>query len=720
MKNIAVFVSGEGTNLQAIIDAVNFGEINGIIKFVLSNKEDVGALTRAQGNDIPTHVLSPKKFKDSKEFNFQLLKLCQKNKIDLICLAGYLLKIEEPLLSEYQGRIINIHPALLPDFGGDRMYGIKVHEAVLKAKVKSSGATVHFVDGKYDNGPIIMKAEVPVFEEDTPKTLSKRVREQEHIIYPKVVKLFCEDKISLKANKATIKEFDNKVKRVLISVSDKTGVVSFAKELSELGIEIISTSGTAKLLSDNKIPVTLLEDETDFPEILHGRVKTLHPVVHGGILFKRDSKKHLGNIEKHNIKPIDMVVVNLYPFLETAKTVKDPFSDRLIEQIDIGGVALIRAAAKNHNFVTVLTSSHDYLKVLNELKDNKLVVSKELRRELAVKAFKHTAKYDSAIYRTLSSDGDILPEEVNLNFTKIQDLRYGENPHQRAAIYSQSGEFSFEKVQGKELSYNNILDVNGAHAAVSEFKEPAAVVFKHVTPCGVGTGKNLHEAFLNAWQGDPLSAFGGILAFNGEVGEDIAKELSDKFVEVIIAPKYSKEALGVFSKKSKLRLLIKEDTVDNRVDFKTVGDELLALERDRVLFGDEWETVTKRKPTKEEEAALKFSWAVCKHVKSNAIVFSSKDRTLGIGAGQMSRVDAVTMAGIKYKEFLSRNEKKILSVVMASDAFFPFSDGLEKAIECGISAVIQPGGSIRDKEVIECADKHDIAMVFSRIRHFKH
>ncbi|MEA3306522.1 MAG: bifunctional phosphoribosylaminoimidazolecarboxamide formyltransferase/IMP cyclohydrolase [Elusimicrobiota bacterium] len=516
------------------------------------------------------------------------------------------------------------------------------------------------------------------------------------------------------------KKTAKKIKRALISVSDKTGVVQLAGKLSEMGIEIISTSGTYKLISDSGIKVTPLEKITGFPEILGGRVKTLHPLVHGGILFKRDNPEHIEDAEKLGIGSIDIVVVNLYPFSEVAKKA-EPWSQELIENIDIGGVALLRAAAKNYKDVAVLSDSSDYENVLKEISGDG-DISRETRKRLSLKAFEHTASYDGAISGKLKieeNDKTKFPNELDLKLQKINDLRYGENPHQECALYSKNKALPFNQLQGKPLSYNNILDAYGTWQAVMEFEEPAAVVFKHVTPCGMGKGENILEAFKRAWSCDPLSAFGGIIAVNKVLDKDIAEFLSKKFIEVICAPDFNKAALEILKKKKNLRLLKWHDFPKDNFVFKSIGDELLISEDNKKLLGDKWDIVTAKKTSEREVEALKFGWTAVKYVKSNAIVLANENQTVGIGAGQMSRVDAAFMAGHKYSQFLKDNPKPEI-LVLASDAFFPFADSIEDAAKLGISSIIQPGGSIRDEEVIEAADKMGISMVMTGIRHFRH
>jgi phosphoribosylaminoimidazolecarboxamide formyltransferase/IMP cyclohydrolase len=733
MKKIAVFASGEGTNLQALLDACADGRVRGEISLVVSNKAGVGALTRAARAGIETLVSSPTDHGSPDEYSAFFAHECQKRGIDLVCLAGFMLKLKSPLLKAYHGRILNIHPSLLPAFGGQGMYGMKVHEAVLAAGVKVSGATVHIVDEEYDRGPIVLQSSVPVISSDSPATLAARVRAQEHWIYPKAVALFCEGRLRISDGRCAIApsplESSSRVKRALISVSDKTGIVEFAKGLSELGVEIVSTSGTAKALEAAGVPIRPLDSMTGFPEILDGRVKTLHPHVHGAILLRRKDPKQAREAELFGLEPIDLVVVNLYPFAKTVAGASSAYDQAVIEQIDIGGVALIRAAGKNFEDVAVLTSPADYAGTLAELAAEQGRLSEPTRRRLALSAFRHTADYDGMIARAWQGEpasahtptvgASDFPNDLPLRLKKVQDLRYGENPHQKAALYANENGMSFSQLHGKELSYNNLLDASGTWDAVSDFESPAAVVFKHVTPAGIAIGHTIEEAFDRAWACDPLSAFGGVLAFNRPVNAAIAEKLSKRFVEVLVAPSYEPDALDLLKKKPNVRLLLRTKPPTKSLQLRSIGDEVLVTEPDRLVLGADWRVVTKRAPRPAEEQALRFAWTAAKHVKSNAIVLAGPEQTVGIGAGQMSRVDSVHMSGVKYKLWLRDNEA-LNAHVLASDAFFPFRDGIDAAFTLGISAIVCPGGSIKDAEVIAAADEHELAMIFTGMRHFRH
>jgi phosphoribosylaminoimidazolecarboxamide formyltransferase/IMP cyclohydrolase len=516
-----------------------------------------------------------------------------------------------------------------------------------------------------------------------------------------------------------------KIQRALISVSDKTGVVEFARALLTHGVQILSTGGTAQLLKLNGVVVTEVADHTGFPEMMEGRVKTLHPKVHGGILARRDKPEHLKSMQEHGIDPIDLVVVNLYPFAQTVTRPGVTMEDA-IENIDIGGPAMVRAAAKNHEFVAVVTDPADYARLAAKLKAGKGALDFDERFRLAAKAFSHTAEYDGMISNWLTArdpNGQVkpFPERFNLQVRLAQALRYGENPHQSAAFYVERDPppgtlANFRQLQGKELSYNNIADADAAWDACRSFDVPACVIVKHANPCGVAVADTVFTAYQNAFLTDPTSAFGGIIAFNRAVDRETAEGVAKQFVEVVIAPAYEPEALEVFKAKQNVRLLsIDVAKAPNRLDMKRIGGGLLVQTPDEFDVA-ELRIVTKRDPSKAEMNDLLFAFRVAKYVKSNAIVFCRGGRTLGIGAGQMSRVDSTRIAAIKAKNA----GLKLRGSVVASDAFFPFRDGLDVVARAGARAVIQPGGSVRDKEVIAAADEHGIAMVFTGMRHFRH
>jgi len=524
------------------------------------------------------------------------------------------------------------------------------------------------------------------------------------------------------------------IRRALISVSDKTGIVEFARSLAEKGVEILSTGGTAKLLADNGIEVIEVSDHTGHPEMMDGRVKTLHPKIHGGILGRRGKDDAV--MAEHQIAPIDMVVVNLYPFAQTVARPDCSLEDA-IENIDIGGPTMVRSAAKNHKDVAIVVKADDYARVLTEMSTNQGSLTLATRFDLAIAAFEHTAAYDGMIANYFGTmvpsygddkEGDAessFPRTFNSQFIKKQDMRYGENAHQGAAFYveadlQEASVATARQIQGKALSYNNIADTDAALECVKEFEPPACVIVKHANPCGVALGDTILEAYERAYKTDPTSAFGGIIAFNRELDADTAEAIiSRQFVEVIIAPKVSADAEQIIAAKKNVRLLEcgQWSGKTSGFDLKRVNGGLLVQDRDQGMVGlADLKVVTKRQPTEQELKDLLFCWKVAKFVKSNAIVYAKDSMTIGVGAGQMSRVYSAKIAGIKAAD----EGLEVAGSVMASDAFFPFRDGIDAAAEAGVSCVIQPGGSMRDEEVIAAADEHGMAMVFTGMRHFRH
>ena len=515
----------------------------------------------------------------------------------------------------------------------------------------------------------------------------------------------------------------DRVRRALVSTFDKTGVVALCRELHTMGVEILSSGGTAKQLRSEGIPVVAVSDYTGSPEMLDGRVKTLHPKIHGGILAVRANAGHMSDLERHGIEPIDLVVVNLYPFEQTVAT-EGATHDDIVEMIDIGGPSMIRSAAKNHADVGVVVDPADYAAVIGEMRDAGRL-SDETRARLAAKAFGHTADYDTAIAAYLSRRDEPasgFAGHLRLEFVKAQELRYGENPHQKAAFYRDRGAggpsiATADQLQGKELSFNNILDLDAALDLAADFSESACAIIKHGNPCGAALGDGPATAFHRALECDPVSAFGGVIAFNREVDGDTARAITKAFYEAVIAPGFDSDARDVLGKKKKLRLLTTGDLAGYRragSDLRRVGSGVLVQDWDRgVGTVRDARVATKREPSEDEWLTLDFAWRVVRHVKSNAIVYAHERRTVGIGAGQMSRVDSARFG-------IQKAQVPLDGAVMASDAFFPFRDGVDVAAEAGVAAVIQPGGSIRDQEVIDAADEHGIAMVLTERRHFRH
>ncbi len=522
-----------------------------------------------------------------------------------------------------------------------------------------------------------------------------------------------------------------KIKRALISVSDKDGICDFARKLHDHGVEILSTGGTAKILAADGLPVIDVSTHTGFPEIMDGRVKTLHPTIHGGILAKRDDESHLAAMEANGISDIDMVVVNLYPFIETVKSGAD-FAT-CIENIDIGGPAMIRAAAKNHNFVSILTDPQDYERVLEDMATHDGAVTAATRQMLAAHAYALTATYDSNISSWFANQGDEdTPKRISFSGTLKQTLRYGENPHQKASLYlvddsERPGAAKATQVQGKELSYNNLNDTNAAFELVAEFDIPAVAIIKHANPCGVATGGDVLETYKRALSCDPVSAFGGIIAVNQSVSAELASAIVERFVEVVIAPSIEAQAIEIFKRKPRIRVLTTggiPPTDQPRRMVSRIAGGLLIQDADIVkVTAEELKVVTDREPTEQEIKDMLFAFSVAKHVKSNAIIYAKDGATVGIGAGQMSRVDSARIAAWKAEDAakeLGLDAPMTKGSVVASDAFFPFADGLIATADAGVTAVIQPGGSIRDEEVIEAANERGLAMVYTGVRHFRH
>ena len=517
----------------------------------------------------------------------------------------------------------------------------------------------------------------------------------------------------------------SRIKTALLSVSDKSGLIKLGTALSSFGIKILSTGGSAKTLKNAGIDVIEVSDHTGFPEMLDGRVKTLNPIIHGGILAKRESDDHMRTLKDHNIEAIDLVVINLYPFVKTIENLNSTYEDAIVN-IDIGGPAMIRSSAKNHKDVTVVTSPEDYQPLIDELNKNNGEVSFDLKKEFALKAFEHTSSYDQAIYQYLHSinnSHEKFPKSISIHLVKSMDMRYGENPHQEAAFYKHKTQYvgalsNFDQIQGKELSFNNLNDAENAWECVKNMNTSSCVIVKHANPCGVAMADKPKEAYLRAFMTDPTSAFGGIIAFNCKVDEETAEEINKQFAEIIIAPNFSEDALRIFDSKKNLRVLkIPNKAGSDDYDFKKIGGGFLIQTPDQIEFNiNACEVVTKLKPNQKQLNDMSFAWHVAQYVKSNAIIFCKDNMTLGVGAGQMSRVDSTRIASIK-----AENAKLDLrNSVVASDAFFPFRDGIDVLAKFGAKCVIQPGGSVRDDEVIEAANELGLVMLFTKVRHFKH
>jgi len=706
---LAILGSTRGTDMQAIVEAINKGELNTTIKVVISNKKDAFILERARNNNLSAVFVNPNSADENiklsrEEFDSEVIKILEQHDVDLILLIGYMRILSAPFVQKYKNRIMNVHPSLLPAFAGGM--DLNVHEEVLKAGVKVTGCTVHYVDETVDGGKIITQKWCPVEPNDTVETLKEKVQKLEGSAFIEAIKEFEE------LNKKIVQ-----VNRVLISVSNKQGVIEFAHNLNQQGIEIVSTGGTARSLAEANIPVTEISNFTGFPEMMNGRLKTLHPLVHGGILGLRDEHEH--EAREHNIKWIDLVICNLYPFAETIKK-EDATEQEIVENIDIGGPTMIRSAAKNINWVGIIVDPNDYTRLLEEIKENK-GLTLETRKKLSAKAFAHTAKYDAVIADYFCTEK--FPETLTMTFNKYYDLRYGENPHQTACVYKDNATNDKENtilnakiLQGKKLSYNNINDADGALATLREFYEPACVVVKHANPCGVATGQNITEIFKLAYNADALSSFGGIIALNRTCNREIAEEIIEVFAEIVIAPDYDLDALEVLSKKKKMRVLEigKINPLSDKQEKRYVDGGLLIQDLDtQNITTDDLKIVTEKRPEDSEIKDMLFAWKVLKHAKSNGILIAKNNTTIGLGAGQVSRVDAVNLA-------IKKAADKINGAVLASDAFFPFRDSIDKIATTGIKAIIQPGGSIKDQEVIDACNEYGIGMVFTGTRCFKH
>lgn len=707
LPRIAVLISGRGTNMEAIVKATITGELDAEVTFVGSDRLSAKGLGTAQALGMNTRVFFYKS--DGREkCEEQIAAAIEETKTDWIVLAGFMRILSPQFVRRFKGRIINIHPALLPKFPG--AHGI---QDAWNAGVKETGVTVHIVDEEVDHGQILAQASIERTPEDTIETLEAKIHETEHRIYKKTLQEFFQNQA---AKNADGRKEKLESKKALISVWDKTGAVELAKGLAAHGYEIVSSSGTAKHLEENGVKVTEVVDLTGVPAILGGRVKTLHPTIMGGILARRGLASDDEDRKKFNIPLIDVVVCTLYPFEATAESGAD--LDHLIEKIDIGGVTLIRAAAKNYYHVAVVTDIADYSSVLEEL-DKKEEFSLEFKQKLALKAFKVTASYDSTIFKGLTretgTDEEVDSDKV-IPLRRVQELRYGENPHQKAALFMPPLEKPpFLQHSGKELSYNNLLDLDTLLRACSIFQDSCAcTIVKHTTPCGTATGSTPVDAFRKALACDPVSAFGGIIGLTREVDMETAKAITETFFEIVAAPSYAAGVEEYFAEKKKnLRVLTitpgyapKFQVTGNRVGFLIEEDKLPALPTQEK---GKWVG----KPCPECWDDIIFAWKTAAITKSNSIVVVKNGAALGIGGGFTNRVDAAA-----YALRLAGDNAK--GAVMASDAFFPFPDSIEHAAEAGVKAVIEPGGSIRDEEVFKRAEELGITLFIGGSRTFRH
>lgn len=709
---IAILASGNGTNFEVLTKKFQAGEIPGTEALMFCNHPNAPVIKRAQRLGIPYETFSVKECGSKQAYEARLLKVLKEYKIAFIILSGYLRVVGSTILNEYPDSIVNLHPALLPKYPGLNSIA-RAFADYQRGLIDKTGVTVHFIDVRLDHGPIIAQKAVPIYPDDTEETLETRVHETEHELFPMAVSEVIQTRMKR----------GNKVKRALVSVSDKTNLVPFVKGLVENHYEIISTGGTKKKLDEAGIKTISVEEITGFPEILDGRVKTLNPYIHGGLLAERDKPEHMKTLEKLNIHTIDLVCVNLYPFKQTIEKPNVELADA-IENIDIGGPSLLRAASKNYASVTVVTDQADYDRVLKEITENG-DTNLKTRAELAAKVFRTTAAYDALIAEYLTKQTGLEDlEKLTLTYDLKQKMRYGENSHQKAWLYEDALPKKFsvlqaEQLHGKKLSYNNIKDADEALRAIREFQaEPTVVAMKHMNPCGIGRGKTLEEAWDRAYEADSISIFGGVIALNRQVDLATTKKMHKIFLEIVIAPGFDDDALAVLEKKKNIRLLQLDFSHENEpVRYETVSvmGGLLMQEQD-VLNENvaDWKCVTDVKPTEQQLKTMMFALKAVKHTKSNAIVVANNERTLGVGAGQPNRIDSAKIA-VKHAGEAIDN-----TAVMSSDAFFPFGDCVEYAGKHGIKAIVQPGGSVRDQESIESANKYGIAMVFTGYRHFRH
>ena len=722
---IAVCVSGAGSNLRALRAYEKRGLLGGEIGLVLADRP-CDALGFAADAGIATAIVDPAAHTGKAAWDQAMADTLSAARVNWVVLAGFMRVVGPTTLARFANRILNVHPSLLPAYAGAHA----IRDA-LAGGARVTGVTVHVVDETLDGGPIVAQQPVTVLPDDDEDSLLARVHAVEHRLLPRVVALALAGALTVTAGKVAIDwlRADDlpRPRRALISVSDKAGLAAFATRLAGIGFELVSTGGTARALREAGSAVTDVAEVTGFPEMLDGRVKTLHPRIAGGVLADQRLEDHRAQLAASLIEPFELVVVNLYPFAQAAARA-GATDDELIEQIDIGGPTLVRAAAKNHDSVGIVTDPAQYDAVLLELGHGG-GLTEDMRRELALAAFRLTASYDALIADTLSRrwwQRIELPGRLSLDLGRVQELRYGENPHQSAALYLTSGielapgAFSNGPLlqQGKPLSYNNILDAAAATNLARDLRGAGCVIVKHANPCGVAEADDLLAAWEGALATDPVSAFGGVVALTGPIDAPLAEKLTSIFLEVVAAPDVSAEARDILARKPNLRVLLDPGLGAPPLagmELRSAGGALLLTEAD-VAPDDPtaWTVATTRAPTAKERAALELAWRVCRHVKSNAIVLVSGRAVVGVGAGQMSRVDSARLALAK------AGAERAQGAVCASDAFYPFPDALEVCAAAGVSAFVQPGGSQRDAQVIAAADAAGAAMLLTGVRHFRH
>jgi phosphoribosylaminoimidazolecarboxamide formyltransferase / IMP cyclohydrolase len=727
VRSVAVGVSGAGSNLRALRRAEQRGLLGGRIGLVFADRP-CPALGFAADEGIPTALVARDQYPDREAWDGALAEALAAAGPDWLVLAGFMRLLGRRTLAAYAGRILNIHPSLLPAYPGNRPVA-----DTLAGGAKVTGVTVHLVDETLDGGPIVAQEPVPVLATDDEASLLARLHAAEHRLLPRTVALALAGGISVRGGRVHVDPATAaglaRPRRALLSASDKRGLVDFARALAHLGFELVSTGGTSRTLRDAGLAVTEVAEVTGFPEMLDGRVKTLHPRIEAGVLADLRRDDHRQQLAMAAIEPFELVVVNLYPFAEAAAR-DGTTDDELIEEIDIGGPTLVRAAAKNHASVAIVTDPAQYDPVLSELRRGR--TSEGLRRELALAAFRLTATYDRLIGDTLAErwwsrpPAGVVPAALNVELTLSQELRYGENPHQSAGLYRlggldlAGGPFSdgATLLQGKPLSYNNILDASAAAAIARDLRGAGCAIVKHANPCGVAEADEPTTAWQQALAGDPVSAFGGVVAVTTPIDDRLAEQLISIFLEVVVAPAVTDSARDRLATRPNLRVLVDPAVAQPPIagfELRSAGGAVLLAQAD-VAADDpaSWQVATRRAPTDQERRSLELAWRVCRHVKSNAIVLVRDRAVVGVGAGQMSRVDSARLAVAK------AGPDRAAGAVCASDAFYPFPDALEACAQAGVTAFVQPGGSQRDSEVIAAADAAGAAMLLTGVRHFRH
>lgn len=691
---LAIWGSGKGTNADAILKYfIHHDQIK--VVWLASDNQNAKMLDlSSQYLSFYPELHATHLSKELRQDPHQLLNLLQQKRIDYLILAGYLKLINKELVQRYQGKILNIHPSLLPKYGGKGMYGIHVHQAVIQNQEKVSGLTIHLVNEVYDEGTVLFQYPVPVRTKEA-ADLQKDILQFEHYFYPRIIEQYIKAHFN-KKQFLSMKPLP--IKNALISVHDKTGLEPVLQTLHQQGVQFFASGGTASFIKKLGYACTDISELTQYPPILEGRVKTLHPKVFGAILAKKEDPIHIQDLQNHHINTLDLVIVDLYPFEKGLQEQLSP--EQMIELIDIGGVSLIRAAAKNYNDVAIVPSVAYYNELLNELQQHHLITY-DFRKRMAFHAFQLTAYYDSLIANYLAGQ---------------QTLRYGENPHQSAQFIGNLNNL-FSKISGKELSYNNLLDIDAALRLIVDFEPCTCAVIKHTNPCGIATRKSVLDAWQTAFASDPTSAFGGIIVCNDTIDETTANDIHQIFFEVLIAPDYTPEALNILTQNAK-RIILKYHDLSQLPAYtvRTAANGMLYQSVDNVAYVNEYQYVTELKPTDAEIKELQFAERCVKHLKSNAIAIVKNQQIIGSGMGQTSRIDALKHAIQKCKERGFETEHAVL----ASDAFFPFDDAVKLCKEAGIDTILQPGGSIRDKDSIQFCNNNHMKMVFTGIRHFKH